>query len=97
MNQNEVEVKLIEVLKNIQIDSGYDGNSIEGTMCPLSELEGFDSMLCPVAITILASELGVIIPDSNNIFLSKDGKSPLTISESAAIVCQMVSKEEKRA
>jgi hypothetical protein len=97
MTSNEVEVKLIEVLQGIQSESGYDASHIGGTICPLRHLEGFDSMLWPVAICILASALGVNIPNNNNIFLSNDGKRPLTISESAAVVCEMVSKKEDQA
>jgi len=90
MTPKIVEVKLIDVLQGIQNDSGYDASGITDTTCPLSDLEGFDSMLCPVAISILATELDLQIPNDQNIFLSKDGKYPLTISESAIIVCQMV-------
>ena len=64
-------------------------------MRPLSgDLEGFDSLLWPVAIGILATELGINIPNNKNIFLSEDGKQQLTISESAAMVCEMVSTGE---
>ncbi|MCP2728321.1 hypothetical protein [Limnofasciculus baicalensis] len=98
MNPNEVEVKLIEVLQGIQSDSGYDGSSIAGTMRPLGgDIEGFDSMLWPVAISMLATELGINISNDKNIFLSEDGKQRLTISESAAVVCEIVSTEENQA
>ena len=95
MNQNEVEVKLIEVLQDIQSDSGYDGNKIAGTTCPLSDLEGFDSMLWPVAISILATMLNINIPNEKNIFLSEDGVQQLTISQSAVLVCEIFAREEK--
>lgn len=97
MKQHDVEVQIIEVLQSIQSDSGYTGNQIIGTTCPLSDLEEFDSMLWPVAISILTTTLDVNIPNDKNIFLSDDGKRPLTISESAAIVCEMVSREENQA
>jgi len=97
MKQNDVEVQLIEVLQSIQSDSGYNGSQIVGTTCPLSNLEGFDSLLWPVAIGMLATALDVNIPNDKNIFLSEDGKRPLTISESAAVVCEMVSREEHQA
>ncbi|MCT7983101.1 hypothetical protein NG796_07330 [Laspinema sp. A4] len=96
MTSNEVEVKLIEVLQGIQSDSGYDGSGIVGTTCPLSNLEGFDSMLWPVAISMLAAALDVNIPNDKNIFLSEDGKRRLNISESAAVVCEMVSRKENQ-
>jgi len=92
MNPKDVEAKLIEVLQEIQSDSGYDGSQIRGTTCPLTNLEGFDSLMCPVAIGMLASTLNVNIPNNKNIFLSEDGKRQLTISESAAMVCEIVNK-----
>ncbi len=95
MNQNEVEVKLIEVLHDIQSDSGYDRSQIAGTTCPLRDLEGFDSMLWPVAISILATMLNINIPNEKNIFLSEDGVQQLTISQSAVIVCEIFAREEK--
>ena len=94
MNPKDVEVKLVEVLQEIQSDSGYDGSQTVGTTCPLNDLEGFDSKIWPVAIGMLASALNVNIPNNKNIFLSKDGKRQLTISESAAIVCESVNKGE---
>ena len=92
MNPKDVEVKLVEVLQEIQSDSGYDGSGIMGTTCPLNDLKGFDSMLWPVAIGMLATALEVKIPNNKNIFLSKDDKRQLTISESAAMVCEIVNK-----
>jgi hypothetical protein len=94
MNPKDVEAKLIEVVQEIQRDSGYDGSQIRGTTCPLTNLEGFDSLICPVAIGMLASTLNVNIPNNKNIFLSEDGKRQLTISESAAMVCEIVNKGE---
>ncbi|MBE9095047.1 hypothetical protein [Tychonema sp. LEGE 07203] len=94
MNPKDVEVKLVEVLQEIQSDSGYDGSGIMRTTCPVNDLEGFDSKIWPVAIGMLASALNVNIPNNKNIFLSKDGKRRLTISESAAIVCESVNKGE---
>ncbi|MGB3262391.1 MAG: hypothetical protein WBA89_00385 [Microcoleus sp.] len=94
MNSKDVEVKLVEVLQEIQSVSGYDGSGIMANTCPLNDLEGFDSMLWPVAIGMLATALEVKIPNDKNIFLSKDGKRQLTISESAAIVCAIVNKGE---
>lgn len=94
MKPKDVEVKLVGVLQEIQSVSGYDGSGIMATTCPLNDLEGFDSMLWPVAIGMLATALEVKIPNNKNIFLSKDGKRQLTISESAAIVCESVNKGE---
>lgn len=94
MNSKDVEVKLVEVLQDIQSTSGYSGNLISGTTCPLNDLEGFDSLLWLVAISMLATELSINIPNDINIFVSKDGKRRLTISESVAMVCKIAEKGE---
>ncbi|MFB8788909.1 MAG: hypothetical protein U7123_08685 [Potamolinea sp.] len=87
MNPEDVKVKLIEVFQEIQSDSGYEATPITGKTCPMTDLEGFDSLLCIEAIGMLADKLGVEIPNGNNIFLSKDGKQWLTIDESVDVVC----------
>jgi hypothetical protein len=96
MTPENVKVKLIEVFKEIQSDSGYEGQPITETTCPINDLAWLDSYLCPVAITMLATELNVNIPNDKNIFLSEDCTRRLTINESADVVCEIVSKEEKR-
>lgn len=94
MSPEDVKVKLIEVLQEIQRDSGYKETSISEITCPITDLEGFDSLLCIEAIGMLADKLDVEIPNSNNIFLSKDGKRWLTIEESVAVVCEIVNRGE---
>lgn len=94
MSPEDVKVKLIEVFQEIQSDSGYEATSITGKTCPMTDLEGFDSLLCIEAIGMLADKLGVEIPNDNNIFFSKDGKRWLTIDESVAVVCEIVQRGE---
>lgn len=89
MIPEDVKVKLIEVLQEMQNDSGYEGQPITGTTCPIDDLGWFDSLLCPVAITMLASVLNVNIPNDKNIFLSEDGTRRLTINELADVVCEL--------
>lgn len=90
MNLEDIETKLIAVLQQIQSDSGYEGQSIEGITCPINELEGFDSLLWPVAISMLEAELGrnQEIPHDMNIFFDKDNNRPFSISESAKLICK---------
>jgi hypothetical protein len=94
MNLEKAKLKLIEVLQEIQNDSGYGGTQILGTTCPLNDLEGFDSKIAPFAIGMLAVALDVNIPVDKNIFVSENGKRQLTIDESAAVVCEIVSRGE---
>lgn len=92
MNPEDVKVQLIEVLQEIQSDSGYEGCLIAGTTCPVTDLEGFDSPLWLDAIGMLATKLGVNIPDGSNIFLSEDGTKQLTVDECAVVVCEIVQR-----
>jgi hypothetical protein len=87
MNVEQVEAKLIEVLCSIQSDSGYPAE-IGSATCPI-ELEGFDSLIWPVSIGILASELGIDIPGGINIYLSEKENKPLTVRESAQVVWEL--------
>ncbi len=91
-----MKVKLIEVLQEIQSDSGYDETPISGITCPMTDLDGFDSLLGVEAINMLANKLDVEIPSSHihKICLSQDGKRWLTIDESVAVVCEIVNRGE---
>jgi hypothetical protein len=93
MDETNVTEKLIEVLQEIQKNSGYECDSIVAETCPLVDLEGFDSQLWPVAIGMLEKTLGVKIPKSKNIYVSEDGTQRLTIKESAAVVCKVATAE----
>lgn len=94
MNSATVQSALIEVVKDIQICSGYDGTKVSGGICPLKDLPGFDSMICAEAMSMLSSALGIAIADDANIFVSENGKRLLTIDEAAAVVCERLSRGE---
>jgi acyl carrier protein len=96
MSPEDVKVKLIEVLQEIQSDSGYEETPISGITCPMTDLKGFDSLLGVEAINMLADKLDVEIPSSHihNICLSQDGERWLTIDESVAVVCEIVNRGE---
>lgn len=93
MDETNVTEKLIEVLQEIQRNSGYECVGIVAETCPLVDLEGFDSQLWPVAIGMLEKNLGVKIPKNKNIYVSEDGTQRLTIKESAAVVCEVATAE----
>jgi hypothetical protein len=82
-----VKSALMEVLKDIQISSGYDGSGISGDVCPLNDLPGFDSMICVEAMSMLSVTLGIEIADNINIFLAEEGGKLLTIDQAADVVC----------
>ena len=94
MDLAKVKSALIEVVKDIQISSGYDGTGISGSVCPLKDLPGFDSMICAEAMSMLSDQLGIAIADNMNIFVTENGKQPLTIDEAAAVVCERLTRGE---
>lgn len=88
ITEDTVTQKLIEVLRGIQSDSGFEDGVVTGSTCPLRDLEGFDSLVWPYSIGELADELGEEIPNDVNIFVSKDGRRKLTVEETARAVCE---------
>lgn len=90
MDSATVKSALMEVVKDIQISSGYDGARISGEVRPLKDLPGFDTIIAPEAISMLSSTLGIEIATGVNIFIAENGRRLLTINEAAAVVCEML-------
>ena len=95
MTSDTIREKLVSVLQTIQANSGFPCPPLAGTLKPIDELEGFDSKVWPVAIGMLSAELNIDIPDDVNIFASRNGEAPLSIDESAALVCKLVEEARK--
>jgi hypothetical protein len=95
MTPDTIREKLESILQTIQANSGFPCPPLTGTLKPIDELEGFDSKVWPVAIGMLAAELDITIPDDVNIFASQNGEVPLSIDESAALVCKLVDEAGK--
>lgn len=95
MTLDEVRKKLVSVLQTIQTNSGLACPPITGALKPIEELEGFDSKIWPVAIGMLAAGLKIEIADDVNIFASGDGQTPLSIDETAAVVCKLAEEAKK--
>ena len=86
MNTTLVHKKLVVVLQNIQLTSGLECPPIVGTTKPVEALPKFDSKIWPVAIGMLAAELGITIADDVNIFRREKSCIALTIDETVAMV-----------
>lgn len=93
MNTTLVQTKLVEVLQNIQVASGLDCPPINGATKPLEALQDFDSKMWPVAIGMLAKELGISIANDVNIFAREKSCIALTIDETVAIVVALANKQ----
>ena len=93
MDPAALKEKLIDVLVQIQADSGLECPAPTGATKPVEELPKFDSKVWPVATTILATEIDATIPDDVNIFVDETTKLPRSIDETAVFVCDLLRKQ----
>ena len=90
MNPEQVHEKLVEVLVEIQTDSGLEIPDIVGNLRPANDLPEFDSLIWPAATGMLAERLGIEIPNNENLFVSADGRHWRSIDEIVARVVELV-------
>ena len=88
--------KLIAVLGQIQADSALECPPLTGATKPIESLPKFDSKVWPVATTILAIEIGAIIPNDVNIFVDETTKLARSIDEAAIFVCDLLNKQNAK-
>lgn len=96
MDPATLKEKLISVLGQIQADSGLECPTLTGATKPVDNMPKFDSKVWPVATTILATEIGATIPNDVNIFVDEVTKLPRSIDETAALVCDLLKKQDKK-
>lgn len=94
MEADLVQRKLIEVLQNIQAASGLECPPITGATKPVDTLPKFDSKIWPVAIGMLAAELGITIADDVNIFRREKGSVALSVDEAVTMVVDLAASQE---
>jgi hypothetical protein len=90
LDREVVKNRLCEVLRTIQSKRRLQCPPLLGHSVPADELERFDSKMWPIAIGMLASALGVPIPNDANVF--KVGRRTQTIDEAVTIVCALAAK-----
>ncbi len=96
MNPDVLKEKLIAVIGQIQVDSGLECPPLTGTTKPLDDIPKFDSKLWPVATTILATEIDILVPNDVNMFVDKTTKKPCSIDEIAFFVYEIVKRQEEQ-
>jgi hypothetical protein len=70
-NRKEIASKLVSAIERCVIASGHAMPSLRADQCPLTEIQGFDS-LCGIEVTVdLQESLGVKL--KNNVFVKADG------------------------
>lgn len=90
MNPAVIREKLVEVLQEIQAASGLECPPIAGNTKPVEALAEFNSKIWPVAIGMLAANLGITIAPDVNIFRQDKTCVALTIDETVAKVVALV-------
>ena len=89
MDAIKMKEKLINVLGDIQVNSGLERPLLTGETKPIGDIPKFDSMIWPVATTILAIEIGTTIPNNVNIFIDETTKRSRSIDETATFVSEL--------
>jgi len=97
MDSTAVKEKLIDVLRNVQALSGEACPDIGDATRPVDALPKFTSKVWPVAAGMLGLALGKSIPCETNIFVDEQSKAPLSISETVALVLQLIEEEDAKA
>jgi len=88
MTPEDAKTALISVLQDIQARSGLDCPALDGDVIPPKLLPKFDSTVWPVATTLVARKLGVIIPNDVHIFGGENGVPLLSINQTAVLICK---------
>jgi hypothetical protein len=89
MTSNEAKTALIAVLRDIQARSGLPCPDLKGSDVAPEVLEKFDSTVWPAATTLVAKQLGVVIPNDVHIFGGEKKGSPLlNIDQASELIVQ---------
>jgi len=84
MTTSELEQHLIDTLREVQELSGAAPTAIDRRLCPIKDLEGFDSVRGEETTTLLGIKLNREFrgdQDDVNLFVSKDGRRALKVHE----------------
>ena len=94
MNRDEVVNVLLDVLSTIQQNSGRNCVSINENMCPIGNLDGFDSLNGVEATVELVDRLGVEI-SGVSIFVNESGTNALSVSQVVERLSAAISNKAK--
>jgi hypothetical protein len=93
MNPTDVKGQLLVILKSVQQDSGLECPVLTGKTRPTIDVPKFDSKVWPVATTMLATELRIMIPDNVNIFIDEKTKEARSVDQIAQFVHNLASNK----
>lgn len=88
MNVSDATKLVIEVVSDIQFNSGRQSIVLTGKSCPIGDLPGFDSLNGIEVTTELAYRLSYEFP-VGNLLIDETGNRALSIEEIATRVCEI--------
>ena len=83
MSNEEIQIAIIDVLREVQTMSGRQWTALALDEKPIGGLEGFDSLSGVEATVMIEQKLGCDGLEMDSMFVSDDGKHALTIAEIA--------------
>ena len=86
MKKEEAVKNVIQVLDQLQKDSGRQAVRMSASTCPIGDLEQFDSLNGVEATVEIADKLNVELPGVS-VFVDETGTRALSVSEIADVVC----------
>ena len=92
MDRETVMKHVIQAIEKIQEISGRDCETMDVDSRPIGDAMGFDSLNAIEATVALSARLDHELPD-DNLFISEDGKRPLTIAEVTDNLCEIIQVE----
>lgn len=94
MDEAVIKGKLKEILKVVQDLSNESCPALTDDIRPAVNLPEFTSKIWPVAAGMLGLALGKSMPCDVNIFVDEKTKTPLSIAQSAKLVCEIIKNAE---
>ena len=83
---------LVEVLREVQEMSGKEMPAVSAELCPIGDLDSFDSLSGVEATVMLEVQLGIPLV-VETVFVSKEGDRALSISEIATMIASPEMKQ----
>ncbi len=88
MDVDEVKKIVVEVIEEIQEISGREKEPIDGGMCPIGGLTGFDSYNALEATAAIAARFNIEIPEKVCLLIAEEEcPRALTIDEITSLLC----------
>lgn len=93
MARDEILKCLVETVAEVQTLSGCAAVNITAELCPIYDLEGFDSLRGVETTILLSEKLKCKFKAGKkdvNVFISKDGRRALRIEEAASRLLELI-------